>query len=147
MEATHMTMPIFNLQAHHDKVEVPTDFDMRDLSKKYAVFPLKVVNLQGRRRLLLAMKNPYDQTAIRDVEFRSGIAVIAVQADDRDIQWLIQTHYFGRKLSPTPTDLDFPEFIEDVFSQVTVAKEVQSKPGWVSNQLSPFTKDEKDTRR
>ncbi len=144
MKAVEMKMPVFDLQTHHAKVQVPSEFDIRDLSKKYSIFPLKVVSTQGRRRLLLAMKNPYDQVAIRDVEFRAGLGVIAVQADDKDIQWLIQTHYYGRKLSPLPTIEEFPEFVEDVFSQVSVAAEIQSKPEWVSENLTPFVVEEKN---
>jgi hypothetical protein len=142
MNAPENTIPMFDLQMHHDKVEVPTEFDLRDLSKKYSVFPLKVIFLNGRRRLLLAMKNPFDHQAILDVEFRAGMSVMAVQADDKDIQWLIQTHYFGRKLSPTPSQ-NADEFTHDVFAQFELASKVQNDPRWMSDSLKPFTKEEK----
>jgi hypothetical protein len=135
-------IPVFDLQTHHSKVQVPTEFDLRDLAKKFAVFPLKLIAVNGRRRLLLAMKNPRDDAAIRDVEFRAGITVMPVQADNKDIQWLIQTHYYGRKLSPLPSQDEFPEFVADVFSQVSVAAEHQENPGWVSESIKPFVNDE-----
>ena len=121
-----VSVPTFDLQKHHSKIEVPTDFDLRDLSKRFSVFPLKVITVEGRRRLLLAMRNPFDQKAILDVEFRSGISVISVQAEERDIQWLQQVHYYGQKLSPRPSD-ELPEITFDVFEQVSMISDMNSQ--------------------
>ena len=142
MKAAENMIPVFDLQTHHNKVEVPSEFDLRDLAKKYSVFPLKVILLNGRRRLLLAMKNPYDQKATLDVEFRSGMSVLPVQADDKDVQWLIQTHYFGRKLSPTPS-IHNEEITHDVFAQFEHVSKVQMDPTFISESLQPFTKEQK----
>ena len=134
-------LPHFDLQTHHHRVKVPTEFDLRDIARKYSVFPLRVISQNGRKRLLLAMQNPYDQSAILDVEFRSGLSVVAVQADQKDIQWLIQTHYFGRKLSPSPTIHDRP-VSHDVFEQLEITTDAQSQPEWVTTQLRPFVKED-----
>lgn len=134
------TIPVFDLQTHHSKVKVPTDFDMRDLSRKYNVFPLKVITQGGRKRLLLAMQDPRNQEAIHDVEFRSGVSVVPVQADLVDIQWLIQVHYFGRKLSPTPKTMD-GEVTHDVYEQLTMTTDAQNRPDWLGESLNLFSED------
>jgi hypothetical protein len=126
MKALMTMMPIFDLQTHHSKVEVPWEFDLRDLAKKYSVFPLKVISMNGTRRLLLAMKNPYNHNATRDVEFRAGMPIIAVQADDKDIRWLIQTHYYGQKLSPIPSG--YEDVTHDVFAQFEIVSKIQEAP-------------------
>lgn len=136
-----ITMPIFELQTHYNKVQVPAEFEMKDLSKKYSVFPLKVITQDGRKRLLLAMRNPFDHKATLDVEFRAGMTVIPVQADESDIQWLVQTHYYGRKLSPTPS-LENRTITHDVFAQLEDTTDSQKQPEWMNNLLQPFaTKD------
>ncbi len=125
-------IPTFDLQTHHEKVEVPKEFDLRDLAKKYSVFPLKVIQMNGRRRLLLAMRNPYDNNAILDVEFRAAMPVVSVLANEGDIQWLIHTHYYGRKIAPTPSMSDPTIVFQDVFEQLeTSIKEAnESKTGF-----------------
>jgi len=137
------SIPVFDLQTHHQKVQVPTEFDLRDLSRKYHIFPLKVISQNGRKRLLLAMANPYDHQAILDAEFRAGINVIPVQADQKDIQWLVQTHYFGRKLSPEPSEME-REVTHDVFQQLEMTTDAQKRPEWVSEMLKPFTDGESE---
>lgn len=130
-------IPTFDLQKHNGKVKVPTEFDLRDLSKKHSIFPLKIVTQNGRRRLLLAMRNPADQQLIYDVEFRAGMPVLPVQADEVDIQWLIQKHYFGRQLTPTP--LERPrEFTHDLFEQLTMTTDAQEQPDWITEALQPY---------
>jgi hypothetical protein len=141
MKAADAMIPVFDLQTHHSKVEVPHDFDLRDLSRKYAVFPLKVITMNGRRRLLLAMKNPFDGKAVLDIEFRAGMDVVPVQADNKDIQWLIQTHYFGKKMSPLPSRTD--EVTHDVFAQFEIVSKVHERPEYFSESLKPFSKEEK----
>lgn len=96
-------IPSFDLQRHHAKIKVPENFDLRDLARKLQIFPLKLISIQGKLRLLLAMKNPRDQQAIMSVEMRTGMPVIPVQAEATDIQWLIQKHYYGRPLTPRPS--------------------------------------------
>lgn len=140
-------IPVFNLQAHHDKVEIPADFDLRDLARKYEVFPLKIVFHSGRRRLLLAMRNPFDHNAIHDVEFRAGLSVIPVQADPVDIQWLVQTHYFGRKLSPTPTDPAIADVSHNVFEQLEITTDAQKRPQWLGESLERFTEESSKTEK
>lgn len=136
------TMPVFDLQTHHARVQVPTEFDLRDLSRKYSLFPLKVIIQNGLKKLLLAMRNPYDQQAILDTEFRSGMTVIPVQADEKDIQWLVQTHYFGRKLSPLPSKNE-DDFTHDVFEQLEMTTGAQAQPDWMNGILQPFVDDKK----
>lgn len=133
-----ITLPIFDLQTHYNKVVVPTDFDCRDLAKKYSVFPIRVITQNGRKRLLLAMRNPFDHKATLDVEFRAGMTVVPVQADEADIQWLIQVHYYGRRLSPTPTTEDRPAVIHDMFSQFQEVSDAQAQPDWIGEALQPF---------
>ena len=134
---TKSVMPTFDIEKHHSKVKVPTEFDLRDLAKKHSIFPLKVITQSGRKKLLLAMRNPGDQKLIYDVEFRAGMPVVAVQADDVDIQWLIQKFYFGRPLTPTP--LDRPrEVTHDVFEQLTMTTDAQDRPDWISEALDQF---------
>jgi hypothetical protein len=125
MNTQHL-IPSFDLQSHHDRIEVPTDFDLKDLSKKYSVFPLKVITVQGRSRLLLAMRNPHDLEALHDVEFRSGVPVIAVQASEGDIQWLMQVHYFGRKLTPPASEINPDMYYDDVFEQLTIIRDLNN---------------------
>ncbi len=134
-------MPVFDLQVHHSKVSVPTEFDIRDLSKKYHVFPLKVIVQNDRRKVLLAMRNPFDQVAVRDVEFRSGMSVVPVQADEKDIQWLVQVHYYGRKLSPSPSTEE-REVSHDVFAQLEMTTDAQKAPEWLDATLKPFYTEE-----
>jgi hypothetical protein len=144
IEGAHMKqqreiiLPIFDLQTHYNKVTVPQDFDLRDLAKKYSVFPLRTITQNGRKRLLLAMRNPFDHKATLDVEFRAGMTVIPVQADESDIQWLMQVHYYGRRLSPTPTTVERP-VIHDMFSQFQEVSDAQSQPDWIGEILQPFT--------
>lgn len=135
-------IPVFNLQAHHAKVQVPTDFDMRDLARRYSVFPLKVVAHNGMKRLLLAMVNPHDAKAISDIEFRSGITILPVQADKVDIHWLIQTHYFGRKLSPV-AHVAQSDVIHDTFQQLEITTGEQDRPDWLRDGLQAY--DLRDT--
>ncbi len=134
-------IPVFNLQAHHAKVEVPTEFDLRDLARRYSVFPLKVVVRDGLKRLLLAMVNPHDARAISDIEFRSGVTVLPVQADKVDIHWLIQTHYFGRKMSPV-AQTEGAEVIHDTFQQLEITTGEQARPDWVQDGLQAYQIDE-----
>jgi len=94
------TIPVFNLQQDHDRVSVPTDFDMRDLARKHMVFPLRTVTHNQQDSLVLAMVNPFDHAAVAEVESRSGIPVIPVRSDKEDVKWLIQVHFYGLKLSP-----------------------------------------------
>ena len=138
-----ITIPTFDLQAHHSKVNVPTDFDMRDLAKKYSVFPLRVITQNGRQRLLLAMRNPFDHRAVLDVEFRAGMTVIQVQADEADIQWLIQTHYYGRRLSPVPSAAD-RSLSFNVFEQLEMTTDSQKQPEWINHLLQPFVNENKE---
>lgn len=136
-------VPVFNLQMHHSKVEVPFEFDMRDLAKKYSVFPLKLIQHQGQKRLLLAMVNPFDHQAIRDVEFRSNFTVMPVQADRVDVQWLIQVHYYGRKLSPTASAVS-EQVSHDVFAQLEMTTDEQKRPEWVRDGLQAFNSAESE---
>lgn len=140
MKAKKIEVPVFDLQTHHSKVQVPTEFDLRDLSRKHHVFPLKVVRQNGRKRLLLAMRNPFDQKALFDVEFRAGMPAIPVQADETDVQWLIQTHYFGRKLSPTPR-AETGTLSFDLFEQLELVGEAQTQEDLLSAQFEEFTDD------
>jgi len=64
------------------------------------------------------------------VEFRSGVVVIPVQADEIDIQWLIHKHYYGRPLTPTPS-LKPEEVTHDLFEQLTITTDAQKRPNWV----------------
>lgn len=130
-------IPVFNLQAHHEKVHVPMEFDMRDLSRKYNVFPLKLVSHSGLKRLLLAMVNPRDSRAIADVEFRAGVTVMPVQADRIDIQWLTQTHYYGRKLSPVASVGEM-DVTHDLFKQLEITTNEQEKPDWLASELRAY---------
>lgn len=139
-----ITLPIFDLQTHHNKVMVPSDFDFRDLAKKYSVFPLRIINQNGRRRLLLAMRNPFDHKATLDCEFRAGMTVVPVQADESDIQWLMQVHYYGRRLSPTPTTVDRGT-VHDMFSQFQEVSDAQAQPDWIGEMLQPFTTKDKNS--
>jgi hypothetical protein len=138
-----ITIPTFDLQSHHSKVSVPTDFDMRDLAKKYSIFPLKVILQNGRKRLLLAMRNPFDHRAVLDAEFRAGMTVIQVQADEVDIQWLVQTHYYGRKLSPVPSTADTP-LSYNVFEQLEMTTDSQKQPEWINQLIQPFVEGSKE---
>src|SRR5262245_21152545 len=130
-------IPVFDLQTHHSKVEVPNSFDMKDLARKYGVFPLKAICQSGTKKLLLAMVNPHDHKAIADVEFRSGLNVIVVQADRVDVQWLIQTHYFGRRLSPV-ANIHATAVSYDLFSQLEMTTGEQQKPDWAVDGLQAF---------
>lgn len=130
-------IPVFDLQTHHSKVQIPTGFDMKDLARKYMIFPLKAVSQNGRKCVLLAMVNPHDQKAIADVEFRSGLTVIAVQADRVDVQWLIQTHYFGRRLSPV-ANVHATAVSHDLFAQLEMTTDEQEKPSWAKDGLQSF---------
>lgn len=136
-----ITLPIFDLQTHYNKVMVPTGFDLRDLARKYSVFPLKVITQSGRQRLLLAMRNPFDHKATLDVEFRAGMTVVPVQADESDIQWLMQVHYYGKRLSPIPTTID-RAIVHDTFSQFQEVTDANRQPDWLGEILQPFTKSE-----
>lgn len=138
MSKVEIKIPVFDLQTHHSKVELPEDFDMRDLARKHHIFPLKVITQAGRKKLLLAMRNPYDDKALFDCEFRSGMTAVPVQADEMDIQWLIQTHYFGRKLSPTPRAVD-ENVSRDMFEQLEIATDAQNKPDWVFQRFDDLT--------
>ena len=86
------------------------------------------------------MKNPYDDKATIDVEAKSVLSILPVQADDKDVQWLIQTHYYGRKLSPTPSVIT-EEITHDVFAQFEHVSKVQQDPRFISESLQPFTKE------
>lgn len=136
-------IPSFDLQKHHSKVKVPEEFDLRDLSRKFHVFPLKVIQQDGKKRLLLAMRNPYDQRAIYDVEFRAGCTVIPVQADEIDIQWLIHKYYYGRPLTPTPS-LRPQEITHDMFEQLAITTDAQARPDFVDENLELYTNSEKN---
>lgn len=137
-------IPVFNLQAHHSRVQVPESFDMKDLARKYGCFPLKLIQQGTQKRLLLAMVNPFDQRAIADVEFRSGVTVTPVRADKVDVQWLIQTHYFGRKLSPVAQVAE-SDISHDVFAQLEMTTDEQNKPEWAKDGLQAFeVQKEKD---
>jgi len=142
---TDIEIPTFNLQAHHSKVQVPQSFDMKDLARKYSAFPLKLVQQNGQRRLLLAMVNPLDQRAIADVEFRSGVTVIPVRADRLDVQWLIQTHYFGRKLSPV-ANVEEAHITHDVFAQLEMTTDEQKRPEWATDGLQAYGVDTDPTQ-
>ncbi len=132
-----VVIPSFDLQKHHHKVKVPTNFDLRDLAKKHSVFPIKVISQNGRKKLILAMRNPTDHQVIYDVEFRSSMQVLPVQADDVDIQWLIQKHYYGRPL--THTSIERPrEVTHDVFEQLTMTSDAQERPDWITEALDQF---------
>jgi hypothetical protein len=137
IQTSKSVIPTFDLEKHHSKVKLPTEFDLRDLAKKYSIFPLKVILQGGSKKLLLAMRNPGDQKLIFDVEMRAGMPVIAVQADDVDIQWLIQKFYFGRSLIPTP--LERPrEIAHEAFESLTKTTDTQERPDWISEALDQF---------
>lgn len=132
-----VTIPSFDLQSHYHRISVPLDLDLRQLSRQHLVFPLRVVNSNGRKRLLLAMRDPYNQTAITDVEFRVSMAVIPVQADEIDIQWLIQKFYYGRELTP-PHSYKPIEVIHDFFEQLAICSDEQDNLTWETDLLKPF---------
>jgi len=136
-KSTEIQIPVFSLQIHHSKVQIPSEFDLKDLARKYLVFPLRSIQHLGRKKLLLAMVNPFDQKAIADVEFRSGVSVFPVQADRIDVQWLIQTHYFGRKLSPVAT-LNDTSVTHDLFAQLEMTTDEQKRPEWAKDGLQNF---------
>ena len=119
-------VPSFDLQRHHAWVELPTEFDMRDLVRKYLVFPLKVVRIDNQPKLLLAMRDCLQAEAIQEVEFRSGLKVVPVLATELDIRWLVHRHLYGRSLTPTPSfrtrvdsDLLFERLCQTENSQFT----------------------------
>lgn len=135
-------VPSFDLQKHHAKVELPTDIDLKEEVRRYCVFPLKVIKANGRRQLLLAMRNVKDQRAVYDVEFKAGMNVIPVQADDIDIQWLVQKHYYGRPLTPTPSNRT-DEVTHDLFEQLTMTTDAQARPDWVNDSLQLYVEEGK----
>lgn len=128
-------IPSFDLQRHHAKVKLPEEFDLRDIAIKHHVFPLKVIQQRGVKKLLLAMRNTNDQQLIFDIEFRAGMNVLPVYADDIDIQWLIQKHYYGRPLTPTPTHRP-KELTHDLFEQLSLVTDTTSQTDWVKENIS-----------
>lgn len=127
-------IPTFDLQRHHSKLKVPIDLDLKELAIRYSIFPLKVIRKGGKKVLLLAMRNPKNQQAIFDVEFKAGLPVVAVQTDDIDIQWLIQKYYYGRPLSPTPLKRPH-EVTHDLFEQLASTADGPQHPNWVDDPL------------
>lgn len=134
---TYKERPHFDLQKHHHRVRVPEEFDLRDMARKFHIFPLKVILKDGIKHLLLAMRNPNDQQVIYDVQFRAGMNVIPVQADEIDIQWLIHKHYYGRPLTPTPSFKPH-EVTHDLFEQLSMTTNAQNRPGWVNESLNLY---------
>lgn len=130
-------IPSFDLQRHHNKVRLPEDIDIREISIKHHVFPIKLVNQSGRKRLLLAMRNPNDQELIYEIEFRAGVTVVPVYADDIDIQWLIQKHYYGRPLTPTPTNKP-REVTHDMFEQLSIVTDASLRPDWINENIEMY---------
>lgn len=145
MNARKKVIPTFDLQKHHSKVELSDEVNIKDLAIKHHVFPLKVIVQKNRRQLLLAMTNPNNHQLIYDIEFRAGMTVVPVYADDIDIQWLIQKHYYGRPLTPTPSDRP-QEVTHDVFEQLTLVTDVHEleQAEWASNEQHAVELDEKN---
>jgi len=122
-------IPSFSLLTDKALIDFKPDLDFVDLSAKYRVFPLRFFLENGRKRMLLAMKNPFDVEAIRNCEFRAGVPVVPVQARERDIAWLIRTYYFHEKLrmdyfeaemSTETLSEEQAEVTQDVFQQLAI---------------------------
>ncbi len=109
--------PSFDLQRHHSQLDVPQDLNLRDISRKHQVFPLKVTFWNGSPKLLLAMTNPKNQEAIQSVELKTGKSVIPVQAESADIHWLIQKYYYGCNVTPHPSMRPL-DFNHDLFEKI-----------------------------
>ena len=124
-EVLFESVPVFNLQNDHDRVSVPTSFDLRDLSRKHSVFPIRTVTHNQQDCLVLAMVNPFDQVALSAVEERCALPVIVVRADRDDIKWLIQVHYYGLKLSPLSKA---DENQQDWLAKLTALNSNQARP-------------------
>lgn len=93
----------FDLKEHRTTINVPSYLNIQDLSHKYHIFPLRVIYQNNRRRLLLAMSNPKNISAIADTEFQTGMPVIPVSASHGDIEELIAWHYPSPQSSNTTT--------------------------------------------
>lgn len=124
--------PKFDLKKHLEKINPPLHLDLRKLSQKYLAFPLKVVRRNGRNRLLLAMRNTSNHQAIYDIEFKAGMSVIPVQADEVDIQWLIHKYFLGRTLN-TASEPSYDDVTHNMFEQLSITTDAQARPDWVEN--------------
>lgn len=125
-------IPSFDLQRHHAKISAPKDLKLRDMSKKYLIFPLKLIQWNGSEHLVLAMRNPKDRQVILEVELRTGLNVLPVQADAMDIEWLIQKYYYGRQLTPRPS-LRPREFSHLLFETLLIQADI------LDNSRQPFS--------
>jgi len=114
-ESSH---PVFDLNRDAHKIVFPVEFDLVDLAKDHGVFPLKVVTKRGRKKLLLAMRDPEMKDVIGEVEFRANLPVIAVQTSNRDIEWLIRRYYHREVNAEKPVESKEDDITQDAFEQI-----------------------------
>jgi len=91
----------FDLKQDKSEIRVTRDLgEIRDLAKTHTVFPLRLAAINGRRKLLLLMADVEDLNVIDDVEFRTGVSVVPIQAWATDILQLIATYPHLTKKPP-----------------------------------------------
>jgi type IV pilus assembly protein PilB len=90
----------------------------RAVCLKHKVVPVAVKNDVGRRKLLLAMADPTNFTAIQEVEFLSGHGVVTALALEKDILRVIDYCYHASGLRESrglPSDAPQVEIAEHSF--------------------------------
>lgn len=121
-ESKMSQVPVFNLRKHSDKIVFPIEFDLVDLAKEFGIFPLKVVFKNGRKKLLLAMRDPEMKDVMAEVEFRSNLPVIPVLASQRDIEYLIRRYYHLDQTARLPEEVAEGDITQDAFDILPYVK-------------------------
>lgn len=94
----------------------------RSFAKEHSVFPLKI----KRNRLVVAISNPRNYTALTDLRLKTGLQIDPLKASEADIQQLIVREY--------PSDISLEGFST---TEELLAGEVESE---LSNEDSPIIK-------
>ncbi len=64
-------------------------------ARTHRVVPLAIKEIRGRKRLVVAMSDPTNFRVIDELQFKSGLPVLAMVTPDSDIEWFIRKFYLG----------------------------------------------------
>ena len=106
-----------------------------DIAKKYRAIPVKTDDSPGKKALFIAMSNPLDLDAIKDIEFASGFRVQPLLTKESDIIAAL-SHYYNIDFEseyPDIEDIKVNKILDDMSINLEgdkfEIKESSARPG------------------
>lgn len=104
-------------------------------ARRERVVPLAVKEIKKKKRLILASSDPSNFSIFDDIQFKTGLPVIAMVAPDGDIDWFIRKYYLNETESLS----------ENYISGISVLEKTQPPEALAIDPISTVFYDENFT--